>query len=121
MNVQYPYGFDSSGRTAQTDLPGHIRRMVEQILLTAPGERVNLPTFGCGVNQLVFAPNSDALAGAQQKVIQASLQQWLSDLIRVNAVDVTAQDSTLLIAITYTIIQSQQQQTQQFVYGGAST
>jgi len=121
MNVQYPYGFDNSGHTAQADLPDHIFQMVEQILLTAPGERVNLPTFGCGVMQLVFAPNSDALAGAQQKVIQAALQQWLSDLIRVNAVDVTAQDSTLYITITYTIIQSQQQQTQQFVYGGAST
>jgi phage baseplate assembly protein W len=73
------------------------------------------------VNQLVFAPNTDALAGAQQKVVQASLQQWLPDLIRVNAVNVTAHESTLLITVTYTIIQSQQQKTQQFVYGGAST
>lgn len=121
MYVKYPYGFDSSGHTAQTDLPGHILDMIEQILLTAPGERVNRPTFGCGVNQLVFAPNSDALAAAQQQVIQASLQQWLSDLIKVNSVIVTAQDSTLLITITYTIIQSQQQQTQQFVYGGATS
>jgi phage baseplate assembly protein W len=102
-------------------LPGHISQMIEEILLTSPGERVNRPTFGCGVTQLVFAPNSDALAATQQQVIQASLQQWLSDLIRVNAVNVTAQDSTLLITVTYTIIQSQQQQTQQFAYGGAST
>jgi phage baseplate assembly protein W len=121
MNVNYPYGFDSSGHTAQAGLADHISQMIEQILLTSPGERVNLPTFGCGVNRLVFAPNSDALAGAQQKVVQASLQQWLSDLIRLNAVNVTAQESTLLITVTYTIIQSQQQQTQQFVYGGAST
>lgn len=121
MNVNYPYGFDSSGHTAQTDLPDHILQMVEQILLTSPGERVNRPTFGCGVNQLVFAPNSDALAATQQQVIQASLQQWLSDLIRVNSVNVTAQDSTLLITVSYTIIQSQQQQTQQFVYGGATS
>lgn len=121
MNVQYPYGFDSSGHTAQDNLPSHILDMIEQILLTAPGERVNRPTFGCGVNQLVFAPNSDALAAAQQQVIQASLQQWLSDLIKVNSVNVSAQDSTLLITITYTIIQSQQQQTQQFVYGGAAS
>jgi phage baseplate assembly protein W len=121
MNVQYPYGFDSTGHTAQDDLPCHIRDMIEQILLTSPGERVNRPTFGCGVTQLVFAPNSDALAAAQQQVVQGSLQQWLSDLIRVNSVDVTAEESTLLITVTYTIIQSQQQQTQQFVYGGAST
>jgi hypothetical protein len=121
MNVQYPYGFDGSGHSAQDDLAKHIFDMVEQILLTAPGERVNRPTFGCGVNQLVFAPNSDALAAAQQQVIQASLQQWLSDLIKVNSVSVSAQDSTLLITISYTIIQSQQQQTQQFVYGGAAS
>src|SRR5215469_18332526 len=118
MNLKYPYGFDSSGHTAKTDLTGHISDMIAQILLTSPGERVNRPTFGCGVTQLVFAPNSDALAAAQQQVIQASLQQWLSDLIRVDAVNVTAQESTLLITISYTIIQSQQQQTQQFVYGG---
>ena len=120
MNVNYPYGFDSSGHTAQTDLPSHIGQMIEQILLTSPGERVNRPSFGCGVAQLVFAPNSDALAATQQQVIQASLQQWLSDLIKVNAVNVTAEDSTLLITITYTIIQSQQKLTQQFVYGGAT-
>jgi len=121
MFVKYPYGFESSGHTAQTDLPGHILDMIEQILLTAPGERVNRPTFGCGVNQLVFAPNSDALAAAEQQVIQASLQQWLSDLIKVNSVVVTPQDSTLLITITYTIIQSQQQQTRQFVYGAKAS
>lgn len=118
MNLQYPYGFDSTGHTAQDDLPSHIRDMIEQILLTAPGERVNRPTFGCGVIQLIFAPNSDALAATQQQVIQASLQQWLADLIRVNGVEVTAQDASLQITITYTITQSQQQQTQQFVYGG---
>ena len=121
MNLNYPYQFDSSGRTAQTDLPGHIADMIEQILMTAPGERVNRPTFGTGTAQLVFAPNSDALAAAQRQVIQGSLQQGLADLIRVNSVDLTAQDSTLLITVTYTIIQSQQQQTQQFVYGGAAT
>jgi len=121
MNVNYPYMFDSTGHTAQTDLPGHIMQMVEQILLTSPGERVNRPTFGCGAMQLVFAPNSDALAATQQQVIQASLQQWLSDLIRINSVTVTPQDSTLLITVAYTIIASQQQQTQQFVYGGPLT
>jgi hypothetical protein len=120
MNVKFPYGFDSTGRTQQTGAADHINDMIEEVLLTSPGERVNLPSFGCGVMQLVFAPNSDALAGAQQKGIQASLQQWLSDLIRINSVAVTAQDSTLLITVVYTILASQQQQTGQFVYGGAS-
>jgi phage baseplate assembly protein W len=120
MNLAFPYNFDSTGHTAQTDLPGHIRDMIEQILLTSPGERVNRPTFGSGTAQLVFAPNSDVLATAQQQAIQAGLQQWLSDLIRVQSVTVTANDATLLITVVYTIIQTQQQQTQQFVYGGAN-
>ena len=118
MNVQYPYGFDSTGHTAQDDLPCHIRDMIEQILLTSPGERVNRPTFGCGVTQLVFAPNSDALASTQRQVIQGCLQQWLSDLIQVQSVTVVNQDATLQITVDYMIIQSQQQQTQQFVFGG---
>lgn len=120
MNLAFPYNFDSTGHTAQTDLPGHIRDMIEQILLTSPGERVNRPTFGSGTAQLVFAPNSDVLATAQQQAIQAGLQQWLPDLIRVQSVTVTANDATLLITVVYTIIQTQQQQTQQFVYGGAN-
>src|SRR5271170_2001224 len=120
MNVQFPYSFDSTGHTSQDDLPSHIADMIEQILFTSPGERVNRPTFGCGVLQLVFAGNSDSLAAAQQQVIQTSLLQWLSDLIQVNSVTVFAEESTLLITIVYTIIATQQQQTQQFVYGGAT-
>jgi uncharacterized protein len=120
MNLAFPYNFDSTGHAAQTDLLSHIGDMIEQILFTSPGERVNRPTFGSGTAQLVFAPNSDVLAGAQQQAIQAGLQQWLSDLIRVQSVSVTADDSTLQITVVYLVIQTQQQQTQQFVYGGAS-
>jgi phage baseplate assembly protein W len=120
MNVAFPYNIDTTGHTAQTDLPGHIRDMIEQILFTSPGERVNRPTFGSGTAQLVFAPNSDLLAATQQNIIQAALQQWLSDLIRVQAVTVTNNDATLQIAVSYTILRSLQQQTQQFVYGGAT-
>ncbi len=119
MNLAYPYNFDSTGHTAQTDLLTHIRDMIEQILFTSPGERVNRPTFGSGTAQLVFAPNSDVLAAAQQQAIQAGLQQWLSDLIRVQSVNVTAADATLTVTVAYTVLQAQQQQTQQFVYGGA--
>src|SRR5271168_3214865 len=112
MNLAFPYGFDSTGHTAQTDLLTQIRDMILQILFTSPGERVNRPTFGSGTAQLVFALNSDVLAGAQQQAIQAGLQQWLSDLIRVNSVTVSANDATLQITVVYTVIQTQQQQTQ---------
>lgn len=118
MNLAYPYSFDGTGRTASTDMLRHIRDMVEQILFTSPGERVNRPTFGSGTAQLVFAPNSDVLAGAQQQAIQAGLQQWLSDVIRIQSIEVAAVESTLTVTVIYFVLQSQEQQTEQFVYGG---
>jgi uncharacterized protein len=121
MNIAFPYGFDATGHTAQADPAAHVADMIEQILFTSPGERVNRPTFGSGTAQLVFAPNSDVLASAQQQAIQAGLQQWLSDLIRVQSVAVTAEESALQVTVVYTVIQSQQQQTQQFVYGSTSS
>ena len=118
MNLAFPYSFDATGHTAlAASVARHVEDMIELILFTSPGERVNRPTFGCGIMQLIFAGNSDSLAAAQQQVIQCSLLQWMSDLIQVNAVYVMAEDSTLQIDITYTIIQTQQQQTSQFVYG----
>ena len=102
MNLAFPFSFDTTGRTAEDSLANHVNDMIELILFTAPGERVNLPTFGTGTPQLVFKPNSDVLAAAQQQAIQAGLQQWLSDLIRVNSVQVVAQDATLAVTVPVT-------------------
>jgi uncharacterized protein len=119
--IAFPYGFDVTGHTARDpDAATHISDMIEQILFTSPGERVNRPTFGSGTAQLVFEPNSDVLAALQQQAIQAGLQQWLSDLIRVSSVTVTADEATLQVTVAYTVIASQQQLTQQFVYGAAA-
>ncbi len=119
MNLAFPYTFDSTGRTARAaSVATHVRDMIELILFTSPGERVNRPTFGSGTAQLVFAPNSDVLAAAQQQAIQSGLQQWLSDLIRVQQVTVEANDATLLVTVVYTLVVNQQQQSQQFLYGG---
>jgi phage baseplate assembly protein W len=121
MDVAFPYGFDGTGHTAQAaDLATHIADMIEQILFTAPGERVNRPTFGSGTAQLVFEPNSDVLAAVQQQAVQAGLQQWLADVIRVQAVTVTAQEATLTVTVAYTVIASQQLLTRQFSYGAGT-
>lgn len=99
--IDYPFQFDGSGRTAQTDNSGYIRDLIEQVLLTAPGERVMRPTFGSGVLQLVFAAASPEVAATTQFLIQGALQQWLSDVITVDTVDVEVQDSALLITVQY--------------------
>jgi hypothetical protein len=114
MNVDFPYRIDGRGRTADTTDEDHIRDMVEQVLFTSPGERVDRPTFGCGLLQLVFAPNSDELAATTQYLVQGALQQWLGDLIQINAVNVTNEDSTLRVTVSYTVRRTQQDQTAEF-------
>jgi phage baseplate assembly protein W len=83
-------------------------------LFTQPGERVNRPTFGSGLLQLVFAPNGDALAAATQMSVQSSLQQWLGDVIQVYAVDVQNVDSQLRVTVRYLVRRTQQVQVAQF-------
>jgi len=121
MNVAFPYQFDGRGRTAESDQTAHIRELIEQVLFTAPGERVNRPEFGCGLLQLVFEPNSAELATATQFLVQGALQQTLGDLIQISGVTVTAENSQLTVLIEYLIRESQQQQVATFVRGGTST
>ena len=92
MNADYPFHTSSLGRTALADEDKHIRNLIEQVLFTNPGERVMRPTFGSGLLQLVFAPNSPELAAATQLLVQGALQQWLGDRILVEAVQVESQD-----------------------------
>ena len=115
MQIDYPFSLDSRGRTATADPDEHLRDLIEQVLFTNPGERVNRPTFGCGIAQLVFAPNSDELAAATQFLIQGALQQWLGDLIQVNTVQVTNQDSRLEVTVQYTVRRTQTNHTALFV------
>jgi uncharacterized protein len=118
VNIDYPLGFDGRGRTATTDRDAHIRDMIEQLLFTSPGERVNRPTFGSGVLQLVFAPNNDALATATQVTVQGALQQWLGELILVEAVDVENDDAALRVQVRYVLRRTQERRVAEFVRGG---
>jgi phage baseplate assembly protein W len=114
MQIDYPFHFDGRGRTAETGGDDHIRDLIEQVLFTAPGERVNRPTFGSGLLQLVFEPNSDVLAAATQMSVQGALQQWLGDLITVESVEVNNRDSTLEVQVQYLIRRSQERRVAQF-------
>lgn len=117
MNIDYPFHFDNRGRTALTDEDDHIRDMIEQVLFTSPGERVNRPTFGSGLMQLVFEPNSDEVAVTTQYLVQGALQQWLGELIEVHGVQVESDGSTLQVTVEYTIRRRQQRQVAQFERG----
>jgi phage baseplate assembly protein W len=114
MNIDFPFHFDKRGHTAAADDDKHIRDMIEQLLFTNPGERVNRPDFGSGLAQLIFGPNSPDLASAAKFTLQADIQRWLGDLIEVQALDVTSEDSSLRIRIQYMVRRSNEAQIAQF-------
>lgn len=98
----FPYHVDGRRRTAETDEDDHIRDLIYQVLFTSPGERVNRPDFGCGIGQLVFMPNSGALAAATQFLVQGALTRWLDPVIAVHRVEVVADDNRLTVAVVFT-------------------
>lgn len=114
MHVDFPLRIDARGRTAGTSDDDHVRDLIEQVLFTAPGERVNRPSFGSGVLQLVFEPNSEELATATEFLVRGALQQWLADVVEVHAVEITSRDATLAVAVRYRPVGSPQVRTDTF-------
>jgi phage baseplate assembly protein W len=118
--LNFPYQFDGRGRTQQAALQDYIKQLVETVLFSSPGERVNLPDFGSGLLQLPFAPNSVEMAAATQFAVQAALQKWLSNYVKVVSVVATAEDATLSVTVTYTPLNTDVTSVQTFVYGTSS-
>lgn len=106
MQLAFPYHFDGRGRTAEATEADHINDLIEQVLFTNPGERVNRPDFGAGINQLLFAPVSAEQAATTEFMIRGALQRHLGQRIEVGAITVTADDATLHVTIAYRILRS---------------
>jgi phage baseplate assembly protein W len=98
----FPFIVNSDGNINATGGDEAIREKIIQILFTAPGERVNLPEFGCGLFNLVFEANSTVLAAAMEFTVGQSLTRWLSDEIIVERVQVDSQDELINIEVVYT-------------------
>lgn len=114
LNIATPWSFDSRGRTVLTDTDTHVRDMLEQLLFTSPGERVNRPDFGSGLQQLVFAPTSPELAAALQFTLKAAIQRWLSDILELQGLIVTSEQSTLSITVQYIVRRTGEARTDTF-------
>jgi phage baseplate assembly protein W len=120
VDLDVPFGFGLDGWTRGADFDDHVRDMIEELLFTAPGERVNRPDFGSGVLQLVFAPNSPELAATLQFTTQAAIVRWLGDVIDLSDIRVTAEDSTLRVEVDYAIRATGETRTETFVGGTPS-
>lgn len=100
-HLDFPFGIDARGRAATTGQDDHVRDMILQVLFTDPGERVNRPDFGCGLRQLVFQPNADALAAATQQLVHGALMRWLEPVIAIERVEVESDEATLRVRVAY--------------------
>lgn len=114
MSMDFPYAVDGRRRTATTSLENHTRDLIEQVLLTAPGERVMRPDFGGGLLRLVFEPGGSEVAATAQYLVQGALQRYLSDVITVEQVSVEAVDAALIATVTYAVLGSQERQVATF-------
>jgi phage baseplate assembly protein W len=114
-DIAFPFAIDAaSGQAAQTAYPDHVDQMIRQVLLTDPGERVCLPTFGAGLRRLLFAPIGAQLQSSTQMIVTQSLQTWLAGQITVKSVTVQTPASTpgvpegtILITVGYVLIETQ--------------
>jgi phage baseplate assembly protein W len=118
-NIDFPFHFDGRGRTASTNDNDHIRDMIEQLLFTYPGERVNRPDFGSGLLGMVFEPNSPELASALQFSMQAAIQRWLGDLIELQTLEVTSEEATLRVVVQYVVRRTGEPRTEIIERSGA--
>jgi uncharacterized protein len=107
MTVDFPWSVDGRGRTAAVDHDGHVRDLVEQVLFTAPGERVMRPDFGSGLLAMVFEPGGPEVAAAAQYLVQGSLERELADVLVLESVEVDAVDSALVVTVAYVVRRTQ--------------
>ena len=108
----FPFRIGPAGQAVRSDYASHVAQMVEQVLLTAPGERADLPEFGCGLRRLIFAPRSEALEASTKMIVQASLARWLGSVIEVKEVGVAPEEETpvegeLDVVVTYRLLETQ--------------
>ena len=114
MNIAYPLSVDQKGLLASVSDQQHIEQLIQQVLFTMPGERVNLPDFGTGLSRFVFSTSSSEIISAVQLLVQGALQQWLGNLIQVQVVQITIDDATLNITVAYVIKNTKQQVVSRF-------
>jgi phage baseplate assembly protein W len=117
MQLDFPYHFDGRERTSETSEENHIRDLIEQILFTNPGERVNRPDFGAGIYQLLFAPVSAEQAATTEFMIRGALQRYLGQRIEVQEVAAEGVDAAINISITYRILRTDVLSTANFKLG----
>src|SRR5262245_35511389 len=114
MQIAFPYVFDNNRITRLANEPAHVRQMLEQLLFTMPGERVNRPDFGCGIQRMVFAPQSTEVVATLQALVESEIHRWMGDVIALRKLEVTAEDAMLRVLLEYALPNESTVRTERF-------
>jgi len=115
--LSFPFCIDGRGRTAEADRNAHVRQLIEQVLFTTPGERINRPTFGTNLRSLLFSPLEDELSAVTEHMAQAALREHLSHWIQVQEVQVEVEETTLRVTVRYVALETGASTQQRFERG----
>jgi uncharacterized protein len=97
----FPFGITSAGAVAAQRGDPLLRGKVLQLLLTAPGERVNVPEYGTRLRDLVFDPNNEILLATTEFTVGRALRRFLGDQLELQSVQVSADGVELTVDIVY--------------------
>jgi len=103
--IGFPLHVDATGSVALVRGAREIEESIRLILSTAPGERPMRPSFGCGINEYVFAPADSGTAGLIAEEVMRALDFWEPRIV-VNDVNINfsrVHSGELYITIFYTI------------------
>lgn len=74
--ISFPVRLGPEGRVAVSSGPDNIREAIRSIMLTEPGERIQLPQFGAGARRFLFEPNVVSTRRLIQERIEDALRSW---------------------------------------------
>ncbi|HEY2044572.1 MAG TPA: GPW/gp25 family protein [Jatrophihabitans sp.] len=96
----WPMTVDHTGSIKLTDGAEDLDRSMRIVLMTAPGERVMRPQFGCRIWDLLFEPVTPNLLGLIAEAVRDAIAQW-EPRVEVDAVTpLPDSDENALIRIT---------------------
>jgi phage baseplate assembly protein W len=72
----FPLRIDGAGGIALSRGENDIEQAIRIILGTVKGERRMRPNFGCGIHDLVFAPNDESTWGLARYAVEEALGWW---------------------------------------------
>ena len=102
---RFPVQVAPNGKIAQSRDEQKIEESIFLILGTSLRERPMLPRFGCGVHDLVFAPNNATTIAEVATTVREALVRYEAriDVLTVDAFAAPEEENLLLIRIDYRV------------------